>query len=180
MLSILSLSLFTFSEYFLYLIPFFYLSYKFPQSFRNITFTSFIVSSWIRRNLFFADWLIGRRSNLSTQSKITLYKTIIKPVWTYGIQLWGTASNSNIEIHQRFQSKTLRSLIGAPWHVTNETIHRNLKIPTVREEITKCSNRYIIRVSNHRNPLVTQLLNTSDQIRRLRKRHSLDLSTRFS
>ena len=41
-------------------------------------------------------WLIGRRSNLITQSKITLYKTIIKPVWTYGIQLWGTASNSNI------------------------------------------------------------------------------------
>ena len=32
-------------------------------------------------------WLIGRRSNLSTQNKITLYKTVIKPVCTYGIQL---------------------------------------------------------------------------------------------
>ena len=48
-------------------------------------------------------WLFGRRSNLSTQNKLTLYKTVIKPVWTYGIQLWGTASNSNIEILQRFQ-----------------------------------------------------------------------------
>ena len=125
-------------------------------------------------------WLIGRLSNLITQSKITLYKTIIKPVWTYGIQLWGTASNSNVEILQRFQSKTLRFLINAPWYVTNEAIHRDLKIPTVKEEITKCSNRYNKRVKKHRNPLITKLLNTSDQIRRLEKHYPLDLSTRFN
>ena len=113
-------------------------------------------------------WLIGRRTNLSTQNKITLYKTVIKPVWTYGIQLWGTASNSNIEILQRFQSKTQRSLINAPWYVTNETIHRDLKIPTVKEEILKYSNRYSKRVIKHRNPLITKLLNTLDQIRRLK------------
>ena len=69
-----------------------------------------------------------------------LYKAILKPVWIYGIQLWGTASNSNIEILQRFQSKTLRSLIDAPWYVTNETTYRDLKIPTVKEEISKFSN----------------------------------------
>jgi hypothetical protein len=27
-----------------------------------------------------------------------LYKTIIKRIWTNGMQLWGTASTSNIEI----------------------------------------------------------------------------------
>ena len=43
-----------------------------------------------------------------------LYKAILKPVWTYGTQLWGTASNSKIEILQRFESKTLRSVIDAP------------------------------------------------------------------
>ena len=125
-------------------------------------------------------WLIGRRSNLSTQNKITLYKAVIKPIWTYGIQLWGTASNSNIEILQRFQSKTLRSLIDAPWYVTNETIHRDLKIPTVKEEIAKYSNRYIKRINKRRNPLIAKLLNTSDQIRRLKKHYPLDLSTRFN
>ena len=119
-------------------------------------------------------WLIGRRSNLNIQSKIMLYKAILKPVWTYGIQLWGTASNSNIEILQRFQSKTLRCLINAPWYVTNETIHRDLKIPTVKEEICKFRNRYNIKVNNHRNPLVTQLLDTTDQIRRLKRQYPLD------
>jgi hypothetical protein len=36
-------------------------------------------------------WLLGRQSKLSTTNKL-LYKTILKPIWTYGIQLWGTAS----------------------------------------------------------------------------------------
>ena len=68
----------------------------------------------------------------------------------------------NIEILQRLQSKTLRSLIDAPWYVNNETIHRDLKIPTVKEEIYKFRNRYNIRVNNHQNPSVAQLLDTTD------------------
>jgi hypothetical protein len=36
-------------------------------------------------------WLLGRQSKLSTNKKL-LYKAILKPIWTYGIQLWGTAS----------------------------------------------------------------------------------------
>ena len=123
-------------------------------------------------------WLIGRCSYLSTQNKITLYKTAIKPVWTYGIQLCGTASNSNIEILQRFQSKPLRSLINAPCYqctyVTNETIHRELKIPTVKYEIYKSRSEYNARVNNHHNPLVTQLLDTTDQIRKLNRKYPLD------
>lgn len=43
-------------------------------------------------------WLIGRQSSLSLENKLLIYKCIIKPVWTYGIELWGSASNSNIEI----------------------------------------------------------------------------------
>ena len=91
-------------------------------------------------------WLTGRRSKLNIQNKITLYKAVIKPAWTYGIQLWGTASNSNIEILQRFQSKTLRSLLNAPWYVTNETIHRDFKIPTIKDEIHKSRSKYQFRL----------------------------------
>jgi hypothetical protein len=61
-------------------------------------------------------WLLGRRSRLSLSNKLLLYK----PIWTYGIQLWGTASTSNIQILERFQSKTLRLLVDAPWYVPNK------------------------------------------------------------
>ena len=132
---------------------------------RKLTWKQHIVdkSEQLRDKLKKFYWLIGRRSNLNTQNKITLYKTVIKPVSTCGIQLWGTASNSNIEILQRFQSKTLRSLLNARRYVTNETIHRDLKIPTVKDEIHKSRSRYNTRVNNHHNPLVTQLLDTTDR-----------------
>jgi hypothetical protein len=37
------------------------------------------------------------------------------PSRTYGIQLWGTASTSNLEILEHFQSKALRMIVDAPW-----------------------------------------------------------------
>ena len=43
-------------------------------------------------------WIIRRHSPLSLENKILIYETILKPVWTYGIELWGCDSNSNIEI----------------------------------------------------------------------------------
>ena len=143
---------------------------------RGLTWKQHIVdkSKQLRDKLKKFYWLIGRRSNLSTQNKITLYKTVIKTVCTYGIQLWGTASNSNIEILQRFQSKTLRSVINAPWYVTNETIHRDLKISTVKDEIHKSRSIYNTRVNNHHNPIVTQLLDTTHQIRRLKRKYPRD------
>ena len=143
---------------------------------RRLTWKQHILdkSKQLRDKLNKFYWLIGRRSSLSTQIKITLYKAVIKPVWTYGIQLWGTANNSNIEILQRFQSKTLRSLLNASWYVTNETIHRNLKIPTVKDEMHKSRSRYNTGVNNHHNPLVTQLLDTTDQTRRLKRKYPLD------
>jgi hypothetical protein len=55
-------------------------------------------------------WLLGRKSKLFTSNKLLMYKTILKPIWIYGIQLWGTASTSDIEILKRFQSKALRMI----------------------------------------------------------------------
>jgi hypothetical protein len=59
-------------------------------------------------------WIIGRKSELSLENKILLYKTILKSIWSYGIPLWGTASQSNIEMLQRFQNKILRTITNAP------------------------------------------------------------------
>ena len=124
-------------------------------------------------------WLVGKRSNLSLENKLLLYKVILKSIWTYGIQLWGTASNCSIEILQRFQSKTARIITNASWYVTNETIYRDLRIPTIKEEISKRGNRYNSRVSNHPNSLVTQLLDSTVHTRKLKGDYPLDLHYKF-
>jgi hypothetical protein len=51
-------------------------------------------------------WLLGRKSNLSIENKLLLYKSIITPIWTYGIELWGCASKSNIAVIQWCQSES--------------------------------------------------------------------------
>jgi hypothetical protein len=58
------------------------------------------------------------------------------------IQLWGTASTSNIEILERFQSKTLRMIVDAPWYEPNTVIRRDLQIPAVKEETQRYSSQY--------------------------------------
>jgi len=76
-------------------------------------------------------WIIGRKSQLSLANKLLVYKAILKPIWTYGMQLWGTASNSNIDILVRFQSKVRRIITDAPWYVPNAVIKHDLQVPSV-------------------------------------------------
>jgi len=45
--------------------------------------------------------------------------TIHKSIWAYGTQLWGIASNSNMEILQSFPNKYLRIIVNA--------LHRDLQ-----------------------------------------------------
>jgi hypothetical protein len=102
--------------------------------------------------------LLGRKSKLSTSIKLLIYKTILKPIWTYGIQLWDTASTSNIEILERFQSKALRMIMDAPWYVPNMIIRRDLQIPTAKEKVLRHSSHYSARLSAHPNDLLVNLI----------------------
>lgn len=122
-------------------------------------------------------WLIGRHSSLSLENKLLVYKTILKPIWTYGIQLWGTASNSNVEILQRFQNKVLRTITNAPWFTRNTEVHEYLNIPLIKDEITKFSTKYQDRLQGHVNHLAINLLDNSESVRRLKRQHVLDLAT---
>jgi hypothetical protein len=71
---------------------------------------------------------------LHKQQTSHIYKTILKPIWTYGIQLRGTASTSNIEIIVRFQSKALRMIVDAPWYVPNTIIRRISKYQQLKKK----------------------------------------------
>jgi carbonic anhydrase len=101
--------------------------------------------------------LLGRRSKVNLSNKLLIYKVAIKPIWTYGIQLWGAASTSNIDILKRFQSKALRLITDAPWYVPNAIIRRALHVPSVKEEIRRLSAQYYAGLCTHPNLLATQL-----------------------
>lgn len=124
-------------------------------------------------------WLIGRKSLLSVHNKLLVYKAILKPIWSYGIQLWGSASNSNIEILERFQNKALRMIVNAPWFVPNRVIARDLQVPSVKEEIKNFYINYAKRLNNHPNALAKNLILQPVERRRLKRNIPIDALTRF-
>jgi hypothetical protein len=68
-------------------------------------------------------WLVGKKNSpLSLENQTLMYKTVLRPVWIYGIELWGCVNKSNTAIMQRCQSKLLRFITNAPWYVTNHTL----------------------------------------------------------
>ena len=124
-------------------------------------------------------WLLQPSSKLTLQNKVLIYKVIIKPIWTYGIQLWGSAAQSNIAIIERFQSKTLRLICNAPRCVNNRRIREDLNISTVKDVVSDVSTNYKNRLLTHQNPLARDLILANTELRRLQRFHPLDLPDRF-
>jgi hypothetical protein len=93
----------------------------------------------------------------------------------YGIQLWGCTKSSNIKVLQRFQSNVLRSITNAQCYVSNLTLHKDLQIPLVTEEIKKYSTICHSRLIRHENNQITELSNLLHVKRRLRRQWPSDL-----
>jgi hypothetical protein len=123
-------------------------------------------------------WLLGRSSRLSLPNKLLLYKSVLKPIWTYGIQLWGPASTSNIEILERFQSKALRIIVDASWYVPNNHIRQDLQMASVKEEIRRYSNQYSTRLTTHPSDQILTFMEIPGN-RCLRRHVPNDLPGRF-
>ena len=120
-------------------------------------------------------WLTSRKTKLSIESKLKIYKTIIKPIWTYGIPLCGTEAMSHINKIETLQAKILRTIVNAPWYVRNDDIQRDLGIATVKEEINRCAEKYKSRIATHPNWLTAETFNTLNMDRRLKRKHPADL-----
>jgi hypothetical protein len=119
-------------------------------------------------------WLLGRKSPLSLENEVLVYKVAIKPIWTYGIELCGCASNSSTAILQRCQSKILRSMADAPRYVSNSTLHNDLGIPFIKDVLQERSTKHHDRLEVHPNTLLQPLLEKQNN-RMLKRRLPIDL-----
>ena len=73
-------------------------------------------------------WLLVKKSHLSTENKLLNYKAVIKPIWSYGIELWGCTSqvqhNHHAEITvQNSQSHSKSTLVYKKSHSTYRLQH---------------------------------------------------------
>ena len=86
--------------------------------------------------------LCNRRSLLSTDNKLTLYKTILRPIMTYACAVWNMVSDSQCARLQRTQNKLLRLLTNSPRYITINDLHRLTSLPRIREYIDEQSQKF--------------------------------------
>jgi hypothetical protein len=79
--------------------------------------------------------ILSKNKLTSLKTKLLVFKIFLKPIWTYGLQLWGWAKKSNLNKIQVFQNITLRKIANAPFYVSNETLHQDLDILPVVIEV---------------------------------------------
>jgi hypothetical protein len=110
---------------------------------------------------------------LSLENKLIIYKTALKRVWTYGIELWVCATKSNIAVIQRYQSRLLITVTNAPRYVSNQTLHSDLHIPHVRMVFRERTATHHTTIDSHPNPLTEPLVHPPNN-RRLKRRWTFD------
>jgi hypothetical protein len=57
----------------------------------------------------------------------------------------------------------------APWYVSNQTLHEDLKIPLIKDMIKSTINKYKNRTSVHENQLIKDLFTQTLEKRRLKR-----------
>jgi hypothetical protein len=68
----------------------------------------------------------------------------------------------------------LQMITNAPWYVTNQTLHDDLKVPFIKDIIQEKSTNHHDSLGNHSNPILQPLLE-QQQRRRLKNLWQADL-----
>jgi hypothetical protein len=66
-------------------------------------------------------------------------------------------------------------MTNAPWYVSNQTLHGDLKIPFIKDVIHLQATKYRNRNKNHTNELITALTDVPPVARRLKRQWPEDL-----
>lgn len=84
--------------------------------------------------------IINRKSQLSLENKLLLYKAVIRPVLTYAAPAWCSASVTSIKRLQLIQNKCLRIINSANRYTKITELHKNSNnLPFLEDFIIKLS-----------------------------------------
>lgn len=86
--------------------------------------------------------LLARRSKLSNRNKNVLYKSMIRPMMTYGCPVWHEASACHIKKLQIVQNKCLKLIHNLPWRYPTESLHKVTNYSTVRAFIRNLTDKF--------------------------------------
>lgn len=98
--------------------------------------------------------MLGRQSQLNLRNKLTLIRTLIRPLLTYASVAWGYQAKTYLKKIQAVENVALRCAVDAPWFVRNADIFRDLEYTPVTEDIQDRAKKLYALAAEHGNPLV--------------------------
>ena len=99
--------------------------------------------------------LIAPNSALNRRIKVNLYKICIRPIITYGHQVWAAAGNTQIHKVQKIQNKFLRIILNKTRRTKTDVLHKAADIPKITEFIKESMQRAYNH--QHHNPLIAAI-----------------------
>src|SRR5699024_11810659 len=97
--------------------------------------------------------MINRRSRLSLDNKLQMYKMIVRPTMLYASPAWGMAAKTHISKLQTVQNKYQRMAFDAPWYVRGNQLQREAGMPTIEEVMLKTAQKAFAKAETHPNEL---------------------------
>lgn len=102
--------------------------------------------------------LLNRKSKLSNQHKLLIYKCIVRPVFMYGSPVWSNCANSHIKKVQIYQNKNLKTIFNLPWRYPTDELHYKSETEHISQFIRRINEHFIISCQTSANPVINQLI----------------------
>lgn len=77
--------------------------------------------------------LIHRKSKLSIDNKILIFKTALRPIYTYACILFDTIAATHLKKLQVLQNRILKMIYDLPWHYRTANLHEQDEIELVQD-----------------------------------------------
>lgn len=101
--------------------------------------------------------ILNKNSHFSTQSKLLLYKSNIRPTISYAYPIWSYISKSSFDKLQVLQNKFLRLIGNYRAYTPIVQMHKELNIEYMYEFIKRLNERYYNRLDSHKNILMSNI-----------------------
>ena len=112
-------------------------------------------------------------SRVKTRYKILMYKSYIRPTFTYASPALSNCAKTHLRKFQIFQNKCLRMALSAPYRTHISDLHSQARMPTVREYIDKLTETFYNSCETVGNDLIKKLGSYSKTPTPLRFKHKM-------
>lgn len=101
--------------------------------------------------------IFNRRSPLLPRTKLLVYYSLIRPVLTYAIPVWGSISHSDHTKLQTLQNLCIKITYNTRWRTNLKKLHDRENIPTLYEYTHRLTDRFYKSLRHSKNKLIQEI-----------------------